>query len=151
MDQTRTERYITEHFSHPTDNVIQLRTVNPVPIRNNSDDKTVPIVHEHSVIPNHDNKCASELTPYLLKKDLLMTRLATFNEKPKHYSAWKTNVRSIMSEVHVRPSKEMNLLIRWVGPASARHAKTIHHWALIHHLEFKGYENVWKSSLARKW
>lgn len=47
VDQTRTERYITEHFSHPPENVIQPRTVNPVPMQNNSVDRTVPVVHEH--------------------------------------------------------------------------------------------------------
>lgn len=125
VDQTRTERYITEHFSHPPENVIQPRTVNPVSMQNNTVDRTVPVVHEHSVIPNHDNKFASELTSFLLKKDLRMTRLATFDEKPEHYSAWRTNFRSIMSELHVSPSEEIDLLIRWLGPDSARHAKTI--------------------------
>lgn len=87
LDQTRTERYITEHFSYPPEKVIQPRTVNPVPIPNNSEDRTVPVIHEHSVVLDHDNKFSSQLTYFLLKKDLLLTRFSTSDKKPEHFSA----------------------------------------------------------------
>jgi hypothetical protein len=62
---------------------------------------------------------------FLLKKDLLMTRLTTFDEKPEHYLSWKVNFKGMLSELNVTPSEEIDLLIRWLGPDSGRHAKTI--------------------------
>lgn len=71
------------------------------------------------------NNVTSDLTSFLLKKDLLFTRLSVFYEKPEHYPSWKANVQSIMRELNATPSEEMDLLIRWLGKDSGRHAVTI--------------------------
>lgn len=43
----------------------------------------------------------SEFTRFLLKKDLLMSRLKNFSDPPESYSSWKATFKSVMKELQV--------------------------------------------------
>ncbi|MES9969565.1 MAG: hypothetical protein ABW092_05990, partial [Candidatus Thiodiazotropha sp.] len=67
----------------------------------------------------------SELTRFLLKKDLLLSRLSHFNDKPESFAVWKASFKNIMRELSVTPFEEMDLLVKWLGPDSSKHALSI--------------------------
>lgn len=71
------------------------------------------------------NHMSSEFTRFLLKKDLLFARLSVFSEEPESYLSWKGTFRRVMEELSVDASEEIELLIKWLGPVSSSHAKSI--------------------------
>ncbi|XP_023930308.1 uncharacterized protein LOC106157407 [Lingula anatina] len=90
------------------------------------------------VLPEQLNPNASEFTPatengremtgimnYLLKKELLLTRLTTFQETPETYASWKESFVSMKKDLALSASEEVDLLIRWLGPTSRKHAISI--------------------------
>lgn len=50
----------------------------------------------------------SDLTRFLLKKDLLFSRFSHFNDKPETFTTWKTSFKSITEELQVTPFEEMD-------------------------------------------
>lgn len=67
----------------------------------------------------------SDFTKFLLKKDLLLSRLTPFNDRPETYAVWKASFQSIMQELQVSYVEELDLLVKWLGPESAKHALSI--------------------------
>ena len=59
------------------------------------------------------NPATSELTKFLLRKDLLFARLTTFSEEPEAYLSWKRTFKQVMDELSVGPAEELELLIKW--------------------------------------
>lgn len=47
----------------------------------------------------------SEFTRFLLKKDLLMSRLKNFSDRPESYSAWKATFKSVTPSLHRRRNR----------------------------------------------
>lgn len=111
VDKNRTEQYITEHFGQTKHYDFYAASAQP--------DENVPFV-SNTTIPlqqslRNDSNLASQLTTFLLKKDLLMTRLTTFDEKPEHYLSWKVNFKGhdIRAECHsIRGDRFTNSLAR---------------------------------------
>ena len=67
----------------------------------------------------------SDVTNFLLKKDLLLSRLSSFNDKPDSYMVWKASFKDVISELKVSAFEEFDLLIKWLGPESKKHAVNI--------------------------
>ncbi|XP_056014066.1 uncharacterized protein LOC125674154 [Ostrea edulis] len=74
--------------------------------------------------PNASNQM-TEFTKFLVKKDLLLSRLTKYDDNPMLYNAWKLNFKGIMRELATTSTEELDLLVRWLGPASSRQASTI--------------------------
>ena len=72
------------------------------------------------MVPNSDY--CSALSSHLLKKDLLLTRLTNFDDRAETYLTWKCTFKSVMSELSVNASEELDLLIRYLGKESAKSA-----------------------------
>ena len=68
---------------------------------------------------------AQDISRYLLKKDLLMSRLVNYNDKPETYRAWKSSFQSVARDLIASPAEEMDLLIKYLGPESMGHAITL--------------------------
>ncbi|MES9882937.1 MAG: hypothetical protein ABW185_18875 [Sedimenticola sp.] len=66
-----------------------------------------------------------ELNRYLFKKDLLLSRLTHFNDKPENYMIWRSSFTSVMTELRVSPSEELDLLVKWLGNESTKYAISI--------------------------
>ena len=51
-------------------------------------------------LSNHDSSAnlVSDFSNFLLKKDLLLTRLSVFSDRPENYMVWKNSFKNIMSE-----------------------------------------------------
>lgn len=44
-----------------------------------------------------------------------------FNDKPQNYRAWKRSFLTTISGLNLKPSEEMDLLLKWLGKESAEH------------------------------
>ena len=66
-----------------------------------------------------------DFTKYIMKKELLMSRLTKYDDKPERYIVWKTSFKNIILELEVTPAEEMDLLIRWLGPKSKDQAESL--------------------------
>lgn len=51
------------------------------------------------------------LTQFLLKKDLLMSRFSSFNDKPDSYHTWTASFTNIVQELNISAFEDMDLLI----------------------------------------
>ena len=71
------------------------------------------------------NSLANDLTKFLLKKDLLMTRLSFFTDHPESYAVWKNSFQGIVEELGCTPLEELDLLVKWLGPESKKYAMSI--------------------------
>ena len=60
-----------------------------------------------------------------MKKDLLRTRITSFDDSPQTYPSWKTTFQSVVKELNVNSAQELDLLVRWLGPESKEYAKSI--------------------------
>jgi hypothetical protein len=68
---------------------------------------------------------AQELTRFLLKKDLLLSRFSHFNDEPSAYAVWKASFVNILHELGVNEREELDLLAKWLGPQSSKHAVSL--------------------------
>ena len=70
----------------------------------------IPVAYQQQINPT------SEITRFLLRKDLLFSRVESFH-------TWKTSFKNVTDEFQV--SDLIDLLIKWLGPESAKHAMSI--------------------------
>ena len=73
---------------------------------------------DSSTVPN-------EFAKFLLKKDLLLSRLTAFSDRPEVYAVWKNSFRGIMLELNCSPTEELDLLVKWLGTESKKYASSI--------------------------
>lgn len=78
-----------------------------------------------AVTDNNNNVMANELTRFLMKKDLLLSRFTVFNYQPESFPVWKSSFVSISRNLGVNPREELDLLLKWLGPDSTKHAQSI--------------------------
>ena len=62
---------------------------------------------------------------FLMKKELLMSRLKNYNDRPESFAAWKATFQSIMQELQVSKEEEIDLLINYLDPESSRQTNSI--------------------------
>ncbi|XP_052073800.1 uncharacterized protein LOC127711732 [Mytilus californianus] len=75
--------------------------------------------------PKHDQSVVSDLTKFLLKKDLLLTRFQNFDDCAETYASWKATFKSITEELSVTAFEEMDLIVKWLGRESSKFLQTI--------------------------
>ena len=94
---------------------------------------------------SNDNKSPSyteDLVKFLLRKDLTLSRLYIFNDKPETYKTWKSSFSQVMKEMSVNPSEEMDLLVKWLGVESRKFALSIR--SANTHDPGKGLKRIWE-------
>lgn len=84
----------------------------------------------------------AEFTRFLLKKDLLMSRLKNFSDRPESYSAWKATIKSVTKELQVFTEEEIYLMIKYLGPESSKHAYSINIFNVNN--PTRGLQRVWQ-------
>lgn len=97
--------------------------------------------------PEPQQTAGSDLTRFLLKKDLLLSRLTAFNDKAECFRSWKASFRSVMSELEVSPSEELDLLVKFLGPESSCYAYSIR--STNTHDPAKGLSRLWERLFER--
>ncbi|XP_063416574.1 uncharacterized protein LOC134698584 [Mytilus trossulus] len=71
------------------------------------------------------NNPTLEITRFLLRKDLLFSRLTSFNDQAESFHTWKASFKNVIDELQVSDSEQIDLLIKWLGPESGKHAMSI--------------------------
>ncbi|XP_062619211.1 uncharacterized protein LOC134280770 [Saccostrea cucullata] len=105
----------------------QMITSSPVHAHDSDNRHNTCVVEDHvcdSPVTNASNQM-TEFTKFLVKKDLLLSRLTRYDDNPMLYVSWKLNFKGIMKELDATATEELDLLVRWLGPASSRQANTI--------------------------
>ena len=75
---------------------------------------------------NHmDSNQMSDMTKFLLRKDLLFSRLTTFSDKAESLHAWKASFKGIKEDLQVSEAEQIDLLVKWLGTESSPHAVSI--------------------------
>lgn len=126
----RTAEFVRGHpqmpDAEPRQTVIPQAAVPPPTTRTNLD-PTVPVFQPNldPTAPVPQPHIVSDITNFLLKKDLLLSRLSNFSDKPDGYRVWKASFKDVIKELNVSPFEEFDLLIKWLGPESKRHAINI--------------------------
>ena len=77
-----------------------------------------PLLGEHQEIPIP----STDFSKYLLRKDLVVSRLTCFDDKPENYRAWRASFKSVISDLEVSASEEIDLLVKHLGNESKKHA-----------------------------
>ena len=95
----------------------------------NSNVQTFPISQPYtqnteSVMPNRPDQ-VQDFTKFLLKKDLLISRLTRFDDQPQTFIFWKAQFEEIMKELEATNTEELDLLTKWLGPTSSKYAASI--------------------------
>ena len=67
----------------------------------------------------------TDFTYFLLNKELLLSILTKFTDRPENYRVWKESFKSIVSKLKVNPFEELDLLAKWLDVESARQAINI--------------------------
>ncbi|XP_060793215.1 uncharacterized protein LOC132896416 [Neoarius graeffei] len=68
---------------------------------------------------------ASVLGKFLARRKLLTAGLTKFDDKPENYWAWRSAFSNATEDLGLNPSEELDLLIKWLGPESAVHARRV--------------------------
>ena len=58
------------------------------------------------------------LPDFLLKKDLLLSRLTNFNE---NYHAWKLSFKNVANDLKASPDEETDMIIKYLGTEFKHH------------------------------
>ena len=85
---------------------------------------------------------ATEFSRFLLKKELLFSRLTHFDDRPTSYEIWKCGFLGITKELQVTTVEELDLLVKWLGPESSKHARSLR--AANAQEPARGLERVWQ-------
>lgn len=68
-----------------------------------------------AVTDNKNNVMANELTRFLMKKDLLLSRFTVFNDQAESFPVWKSSFVNISQNLGVNPREELDLLLKCSG------------------------------------
>lgn len=83
-------------------------------------------------IPQHNyNTTASILNQaepfaqYMARRDLIISGLYQFDDRPENYRAWCSSFTSATAEVQLTPIQELDLMTKWLGRESSDQVKRI--------------------------
>ncbi|XP_069122241.1 uncharacterized protein [Argopecten irradians] len=66
-----------------------------------------------------------DISRSLMKKDLLLHRLSSFNDKAETYLTWKASFKNITEDMNLSADEEIDLLVKYLGADSRRHAESL--------------------------
>ncbi len=83
-----------------------------------------------------------DVAKYLIRREVVTSGLMEFDDHPENYWAWKTSFQSVIDELTLSAREELDLLIKWLGPASKEQARRIR--AIHSHNSAAGLSMVWQ-------
>lgn len=66
-----------------------------------------------------------DISKFLLRRELLISRLYQFCDKPETYFVWKSSFKNVLTDLHVTDFEQLDLLVKWLGPESSSYALSI--------------------------
>ena len=82
-------------------------------------------VHDNNPQVGGYSSNASVLGRFLARRELLTAGLTKFDDKPENYWAWRSAFSNATEDLGLKPSEELDLLAKWLGPESAEHARRV--------------------------
>ncbi|KAK7901877.1 hypothetical protein WMY93_018646 [Mugilogobius chulae] len=64
----------------------------------------------------------TDITKYLVRREMVSSGLLKFDDCPENYWAWKTSFQEVTRELSLTAREELDLLIKWLGPESSPQA-----------------------------
>ncbi|XP_048755537.2 uncharacterized protein LOC125666410 [Ostrea edulis] len=104
---------------HPVDEYISSRTQPLTPA--SSYVELLPSVFLRSNHLPH----VPDISKFLLRKELLISRLYRFSDRPESYFVWKSSFQNILTDLQVMDFEQLDLLVKWLGPESSSYALSI--------------------------
>jgi len=75
-----------------------------------------------SLQPHVDDRTGmSDITRYLVRRELVNSGLIKFNDRPESYWAWKSSFYNAIGGLNLSASEELDLLTKWLGNQSSEH------------------------------
>ncbi|XP_052216072.1 uncharacterized protein LOC127834351 isoform X1 [Dreissena polymorpha] len=100
--------------------------LNKLPARPDSQSKIQQdTFHLRPSAPEFVPQTTANFANYMVKKDLLLSRVTKFNDRPEQFYTWKISFRSICTEIETNDREELDLLLKNLGPESGRQANSI--------------------------
>ncbi|CAG2239905.1 unnamed protein product [Mytilus edulis] len=75
--------------------------------------------------PTTINNSSEELAKFIVKKDLLISRIQKFDDKAEYFGSWKKSFCDTVKELSLSASEEVDLLVKYLGPESTKSAVSI--------------------------
>ncbi|CAC5415381.1 unnamed protein product [Mytilus coruscus] len=113
------EQQRSQHASHLTENDFPANSVN-FPIQSSG-----PLNPTARTLVPTGRSEAKKLAKFMVKKDLITSRLISFNNQLSHYSSWKLSFQHIMTELDTNTLEQLDLLIKYLGPSSKQQAQKL--------------------------
>ena len=107
--------------------------------------------HNHPLMPHYstplshnpyESQGMTNFVRFFAHRELVSTGLLQFDDRPENYRAWRTSFFNAVRGLDLSPSKEMDLLVKWLGQESAGHAKRIR--AVKINQPERGLKMVWE-------
>ncbi|XP_034060527.1 uncharacterized protein LOC117538732 [Gymnodraco acuticeps] len=67
----------------------------------------------------------SDLATYLARRDIVLSGLKMFDNKPENYLSWKAGFCNAIEGLNLKPSEELDLLTRWLDRESLQLVKIL--------------------------
>ncbi|XP_041369793.1 uncharacterized protein LOC121383762 [Gigantopelta aegis] len=97
------------HVPHP----MQGSRFEPATVFSPAQQPAMPSMFDSPSFPPPSKNTVIDFTQFLLKKDLLLSRLYKYDDLPENYLMWSSSFRNIALELNVKPAEELDLLVKW--------------------------------------
>ncbi|KAL1021415.1 hypothetical protein UPYG_G00013000 [Umbra pygmaea] len=67
----------------------------------------------------------SDLTKYLIRREMVSNGLLEFDDRPENYWAWKASFLNATKDLNLSAREELDLITKWLGAESSEQAKRI--------------------------
>ncbi len=84
-----------------------------------------PQDHGSSLNPGVQPFYPRDLGRFLMRRDIVTSRLKPYDDKPENYIVWKTCFQSVVTELDIMDAEQLDLMIKWLGPVSSKHAASM--------------------------
>ena len=114
----RTQSFVKDNFIEEPDLEPHTTAIVPPP-------DSIPPNHVHQQSMPPPTSCYNDLTSFLLRKELLLSRFQPFNDDPSTYQAWKISFNNTLKEISLHPQERLDILINHLSSDSKRQALSI--------------------------
>lgn len=89
-----------------------------------------------------DLSTGSDLTRYLIRKEMVSSSLLKFDDHPENYLSWKASFKTATKDLNLTAQEELDLMTKWLEPQSSEQAKRIRSVHILH--PKSGLDMLWQ-------
>jgi len=92
-------------------------------VKDEKDVKRTSFNHSSQYVP--ETQVSSDLTKYLIRREMVSSGLLKFDDCPENYWAWKASFVNSTRELNLTAREELDLMVKWLGKDSSEQVKRI--------------------------